>query len=58
MKESRVAKCKIIQLEKFMPKVREGYYANVEEPEFDAKERQDINLAKGILKDKRLTANF
>ena len=32
-------KSKMGNLEKYLPKIKEGYYANKEEPEFAAKER-------------------
>ena len=41
-----------------MPKIREGYYNNIEEPEFDARDRQDLELVKGILKDELAYSEF
>ena len=58
MEEGGVAKCKISQLEKFMPKIKEGYYANIEESLFEAKDRQDKNLVKGILTDEKAYSEF
>ena len=58
MEDGGVAKSKISELEKFMPKIKEGYYANIEDPVFEAKDRQDTNLVKGILTSKKAYSEF
>ena len=58
MLEGDVGKSKLSNLEKYLPKIRTGYYANIEEPEFEAKDRQDRDVVIGILKDEKAYNEF
>lgn len=58
LEENGKSKSKIEHLEKFLPKVRDVYYANLEEPEFDAKERQNRDLVKDLLHNEKAYAEF
>ncbi len=58
MLEGDVGKSKIANLEKYLPKIKAGYYANEDEPEFGAKDRQDRDVVIGLLKDEKAYNEF
>ena len=58
LEENGKSKSKMVHLEKFLPKVRDEYYANLDEPQFDAKERQNRDLVKNLLHDEKAYAEF
>ena len=51
-------KSKMGNLEKYLPKIKEGYYANKEEPEFAAKDRQDRDVVIKLLEDENAYNEF
>ena len=58
LEENGKSKSKIVHLEKYLPKIRDEYYVDVEEPKFDGKERQNRDLAKDLLHDEKAYAEF